>query len=58
LLHITAAKALWTLQRRDQARRAATAALAAAPSDALKHDVLTELQEMLESGRQKSGEEE
>lgn len=49
LLHITAAKALRALGRQDEAHRAAAEALAAAPTNERRSDVLSELREMLES---------
>jgi hypothetical protein len=49
LLHITAAKALGALGRHDEARRAAAEALAAAPTDERRSDVLSELGAILES---------
>jgi Flp pilus assembly protein TadD len=48
-LHATAAKALRALGRQDEARRAAAEALAAAPNDEERSEVLSALGEMLES---------
>jgi hypothetical protein len=43
LLHIIAAKSLWALGRQDEARRAADGAMAAAPTDDRRSEVLSEL---------------
>jgi hypothetical protein len=43
LLHTTAAKALWKLGRQDEARRAAAEALASAPPDEERAELISEL---------------
>jgi hypothetical protein len=51
MLHITAAKALGALGRQNEARQAAAEALAAAPTDERRSDVLAEVGDLLEPQR-------